>query len=130
MANNLLTAGEVVFLNIGLGHALKPANEVQGGKALRLWAPVLRDVFVRYRAEFVVPADDGETKLVVAGRVAEPVTTALNDAILASGQDCIAVWFAEHGRGELWGPRADLWGGFDPKLFVVPSWIHTKEPAL
>ncbi len=130
MANNVLAAGDVVFLNIGLGLALKPGNEVQGGRALRLWGPVLREVFVRYRGEVVVPADDGETTLVVSGTVAEPVTTALNDAILASGQDCIAVWFAGQGRGELWGPRADLWGGFDPKLFVVPSWIHTKEPAL
>lgn len=129
MANSVLTAGEVVFLNIGLGPALKPGSEVLGGKALRLWGPVLREVFVRYRAEVVVP-DDGETTLVVAGRVAEPVTTALNDAILASGQDCIAVWYAEQGRGELWGPRADLWGEFDPKFFVVPSWLHTKEPTL
>ena len=129
MANRVLTAGEVVFLNIGLGPALKPGNEAQGGKALRLWGPVLREVFERYRAE-VIMTTEGETTLVVAGRVAEPVTTALNETILASGQDCIAVWFAEHGRGELWGPRADLWGEFDPKLFVVPSWIHTKEPAL
>ena len=129
MANNPLPAGEVVFLNIGLGPALKPGNEVQGGRALRFWGPVLREVFERYRGEVVVPAD-GEAVLVVAGRVAEPVTTVLNDAIAQSGQDCIAIWHAEQGRGELSGPRADAWSTFDPQRFTVPSWIHSKECVL
>jgi len=129
MANNPLPVGEVVFLNIGLGPALKPGNEVQGGRALRFWGPVLREVFERHRGE-VVELPEDEAVLVIAGRVAEPVTTVLNDAIAQSGQDCIAIWYAEQGRGELRGPRADAWGTFDPKRFTVPSWIHSKEFVL
>jgi hypothetical protein len=128
MANDTLRPGAVAILNIGLGPALKPGKEALGGRALRFWGPVLREVFERYQGE-VAPSDT-EATLVVAGRVAEPVTLAFNEAVAQSGQDCVAVWYPESGEGALVGPRADAWGAFNPEMFIKPSWLSARERQL
>jgi hypothetical protein len=39
----------------------------------------------------------------------------------ALGQDCIAVWNLYESFGQLIGPRADKWGEFNPKFFIMPD---------
>ena len=36
-------------------------------------------------------------------------------------QDAVAFYSPAHGRGELIGPRADNWGEFNPRYFLMPD---------
>lgn len=42
----------------------------------------------------------------------------VNCVAVLTGQDCIAVYCRDLGRGELIGPRAAEWGPFNPEYFL------------
>lgn len=118
-------------LNIGLnvtGADNTPAAVVARAlKAVRLLDVLLsRNCVVATRAvDSTYSGPDGapvvETTLLVsvAGQIAQ---ASLRNIVYALAeeleQDCIAVYEPETGRGELIGPKAADWGGFNPEYFV------------
>lgn len=119
---SLLPSGHDVTLNIGLGCGQSfPRLPVPA--RIRVWARALPELLSPgYMTELVlVPARVwfGEPMVVVQGTFKGDV--ALHDtlwqAVIASGQDCIAYYSHDSSDGRLFGPKADEWGSFNINLF-------------
>ena len=53
----------------------------------------------------------------------EPLSFSLYMLCKTLRQDCIAVWGSSE-PGILIGPKADRWGAFDPKRFLLPKVVE------
>jgi hypothetical protein len=105
-----------LILNIGLARADQP--NVPAQHALHLVhkhvGPTLEHTLVQ---------SDTEPTLVVRavwqtlGQLAGILWT-LSHAL---GQDCVAVYRPDTGKGSLIGPKADAWGDFNPAFFIMPD---------
>jgi len=59
----------------------------------------------------------------IPAQAAYQVAAALN-------QDCIAVYSPHVAFGALIGPRAALWGAFNPEFFIMPDGTRLSQPAV
>lgn len=83
--------------------------------------------------EFKIFQSDSEPTAVVV------IRTTGNQPVFASQlrtiseflkQDAIAFYSPHTGRGELFGPKADAWGPFNPQYFLLPDGRRLSEHNL
>lgn len=100
------------ILNIGL-------NRPDGGRVdVRAVLAYLVGARVRYVSAGVHDSDTEPTLVLVVDFMPDGRAHALAERF---GQDCIAVYHCDIGRGRLAGPRADAWGQFEPDYFIMPD---------
>jgi hypothetical protein len=122
MSNPYYSTGHVI-LNIGLIRADNklPLNPLFVEQYLNHLGLEVRD--------FKIFQSDSEPTAVVVVRTSDsPLftnATALNARFLQ--QEAIARYSPEHNRGELFGPKADAWGPFNPQFFLMPDGRRLSE---
>lgn len=73
-----------------------------------------------------VERSDTERTLIVDAECSPIEVYALADAL---GEDCIAAYDPETGKGYLEGPRAEAWGGeFIPEYFILQGGSRLAQP--
>ena len=129
MANSLayqtfaLPCGEDVTLNIGLGSGSIFQARSTVPSRLRVWSKVLPQIMEQgYIAQLVLTPSRvwfGEPMMVVQGTFKPDVHlhAALGQAVIDSGQDCIAYFVHSLEQGYLFGPNRDKLGDFNINLF-------------
>ena len=98
------------LLNIGL--AIGTTSKLDPADVLRV---------LELRGHEVVMSDvrrsSTEDTLVVA-MASKPSYADVYTLAQSLAQDAIAIWYPETFKGELIGPRAELWGSFNPAYFL------------
>lgn len=112
---------ERVYFNIGLGNnkagtgVLSPAQ-----RALMLEQELAHGLSFRnvthYAAHF---RPESEPVVVFSAEVNHG--GALRQLVRKLEQDCIAMYYPTISKGDLFGPRADLWGDFNKEFFIFPE---------
>ncbi len=98
-----------VGLNVGDVLTLSPLEVLSA-----LWRAALQEGVEVLEAR----VHDSSSEPTLVARLSHPLSTqTLNDLSVTLRQDAVAQWAA--GRGTLAGPKADLWGPFDPDFFVT-----------
>lgn len=79
--------------------------------------------------EFKIFQSDSEPTAVVVIRTAKSplFTNTLNDIARFLQQEAIAWCSPAKLRGELFGPKASLWGDFNPQYFLMPDGRRLSE---
>lgn len=115
MENEAIKTGVPVVLNIGLWGKRGREDGLTPGR---------RRQYMRYlncimRRGFTVGTDysGDEPTWVVTGMFEDNASLFIPAMVDVAQQDCIAIYYPEHGMGYLVGPRAYLYGQFDRSLF-------------
>lgn len=112
---------ERVYFNIGLGNNSAGTGLLSPGqRAIMLEQELahglafsnVRDYAVHFRPE-------SEPTAVFSAAVKHG--GALRQLVHKLEQDCIAVYYPTVSRGDLFGPRADVWGDFNKEFFIMPE---------
>lgn len=117
-----LPSGHDVTLNIGLGCG-QSLPKVPVPARIRVWSKALPQVMEPgYIANMVLVPNRvwfGEPLLIVQGTFKPGIHRheTLWQAVIDSGQDCIAYYSHELMEGCLFGPKAAEWGDFNVNLF-------------
>lgn len=103
------------ILNIGL------KSDTLGDISVALAKQMLWAADLLIKIETVVQSDTEPTLVVMVTSINGPAFTLANLRQLAIdlGQDCIAVYRPQVGRGALIGPKAAEWGPFNPQYFFL-----------
>ena len=118
-----LPCGEDVTLNIGLGSGSIFQARATVPTRLRVWSKVLPQLLEQgYMSELVLTPSRvwfGEPMMVVQGTFKSDVHRhdTLWQAVVDSGQDCVAYFVHSIERGCLFGPNRDKWGDFNVNFF-------------
>lgn len=117
-----LPAGKNVTINFGLGRGnqfdrLTVPHRIRA--ISRVLPALLHPGYIAHLA--LVPSRIwlGEPLLIVQGTFYHSVKDSLLlwDAVVASGQDCIAIYNNDDRNGMLFGPKHESWGEFNINLF-------------
>ena len=113
------------ILNIGL------KSDTLGDISVALAKQMLWAADLLIKIETVVQSDTEPTLVVMVTSINGPAFTLANLRQLAIdlGQDCIAVYRPQVGRGALVGPKAAAWGSFNPEFFILPDGTRLAAPA-
>jgi hypothetical protein len=126
MSNPYYSTGHVI-LNIGLIRADNklPLNPLFVEQYLNHLGLEVRD--------FKIFQSDSEPTAVVVIRQdkSNPLCTQdLREIAEFLYQDAIAWYYPAHSRGELFGPKAEAWGPFNPQYFLMPDGRRLSEHNL
>ena len=120
------------ILNIGL------KSDTLGDISVALAKQMLWAADLLIKTERVFQSDTEPTLVVEVTSIAGPTFTAaalrqlavdLRQLAVDLGQDCIAVYRPQVGRGALVGPKAAAWGSFNPEFFILPDGTRLAAPA-
>jgi hypothetical protein len=75
---------------------------------------------------------DSDSEPTLVARVSKEtfLRTAVNWVAIGLEQDCIGLYDAITGKGQLIGPRADKWGEFNPEYFLLLDGSRLSQPEL